>query len=111
MSDLKSQCIALARDGGRPLEIALQTGLQPNTVHHYLCDARKSDGSIPSFRSYKRPLKGVIITISRTVVFRLREAGDRRGCSAERIAERLINAIVKDNLVDAILDDGVSTDD
>lgn len=99
--------IALAKQGIPPREIALETGLSPNTVNYDLSQARKDGVELPTFkrgvprrtRNKARLAPHVGIEVGKALA---REALGRQ-LTVNVLVERLLEAIVCHNLVDAVL--------
>ncbi len=98
------KAVALAREGLRPADIAERVGCAPGTVHHYLSQARANGEDVPRFRGgprMRRPVKGIPAHLARA----LEPHAGRRGLDVATLLKRLIEEIVKADLVDAVLDD------
>ncbi len=98
------KAVELARDGLRPADIAEKVGCAPATIHHYLSQARANGEDIPRFRGgprMRRSVKGVPAHLARA----LDPHAGRRGMDVATLVKRLIEEIVKADLVDAVLDD------
>lgn len=104
----RDRIIEMAKAGVQPREIAHDLGIEANAVSCILWYERQKGADIPRFRS------GPWIGQSRLVVNdpggRLRrglsDAAGMRGLTEPELARRLLCAAVRDDLVDAILDDG-----
>lgn len=106
MSELSDQIIALAKKRVRPIEIAKQLGCRHTTVGTYLCTARRAGVKIPSFqRGPIASLDQAHVPLSGAVVRALISEADQRGITMIRLAERLIQACVEGDLINAVLDD------
>lgn len=105
----RDEIIALARQGNPPREIAARMGLDANTVSCLLSYERRKGAPIPYF-----PTGPGRIGRTRFVICDppagLREAlaphAAARGMSISELAGALLLAITRDDLVDAVLDDG-----
>lgn len=93
--------LALRGKGMSTEEIAEAIGIKNSTVTSLECHAGKRKGA------ETRKVQG-----NRTVLFpidvleSLRPLAEQRGISANELARRIVEAVVDDNLVKAVLDDG-----
>jgi transposase len=106
----RQQVIDLAAKGTRPGEIAARTDLSINTIYYDLTSARKMGLDIPKFnRGPPRSVsKARRITLS--VPKALGSQAILRGLTIGLLAELLLARIATDNLADAVLDDGGSSE-
>lgn len=104
--------IALAQEGVTPTEIEERIDAGRGTIYVTISLARKSGVEIPYFstRGRKRASAGDSIdrygklNVRRELFEALAEAAKPRGMSASALASRLLEAIVDDNLYNAVLD-------
>lgn len=109
MTSNRERCISMAQKNIAPPDIACALKIAPGTVHGYLSDARKAGVAVPYFKwNSGRTHTGLIATMSQEAAELLRPDAAARGLSTERLAARLLEAIARDHMVDAILDDEVA---
>ena len=109
----KIEC--LAKQGVRPCHIADQLGVSRQRVYTRIGWLRRAGEDIPEFPrgapggAIGRPRKPRLRAMPDDLRDRLAEIAEMRGQSIEQLATRLLTVIVRDDLVDAILDDGETT--
>lgn len=104
---LKERITAMALSGMRPVEIEAAIGgaKHRDSIRVMLTGLRKKGIPIPDFEKRKRidPAK---LRIPLAVLDSFTDAAVARGIRTDALAARLLSIIAKDNMVDAILDDG-----
>lgn len=97
--------IALAARGLDAAGIITETGLSPNVVHARLVDAKRKAGRTGPRRRHSTPLEKLMTDAARDA---LRPHAARRDLSLPQLCSQLLEAIARDGMVDAILDDEAS---
>ena len=87
---------ALSEEGLTPLQIAVRLDTQDNKVRALLQNAHSRDREAAT--------KGKLV-IPFAIAEQLQADADRRGTTAARLAARVLEAVIADGLVDAVLDD------
>lgn len=95
----------MARDGIRPAAIAQTLDVDPDWCRAVINRARKRDPSIPRFNTLQTGEQFCTVTLPRPLVEQLARQAARRGLSHRQCAARLLHHALRDDLVDAILDD------
>lgn len=112
----RDQAIEMAKRGIPPRLIAprliaprLSIGLA--TVRSYIAKARQAGEDIPRFRSPGRPLAKVsVLSLQLNIETcpRLAPHAHARGLTVRILAQRLLEQIARDGLVEAVLDDATT---
>ncbi|TDE40953.1 hypothetical protein [Antarcticimicrobium sediminis] len=105
-SERHKQVIALAVEGVPPRLIAEQLSLDSEAVYYELRNARRRGTQIPRFRCGRRPNEFRMLRLEPEAMRPLATHALARGMPTARLAERLLERIAADDLVDAVLDDG-----
>lgn len=100
--------VALAQKGTPVVNIAAITGLQRGSVHRYISTARRQGHDIPPVPRSLVQQRSTQVRVSRLVLGGLAEAAARRGLTERELATKLLDVVVMDGLIDAILDDEVA---
>jgi transposase len=107
--EIVADVIAAARSGLRPREIAEGYGgaVSINTIYGWLSEARMAGADVPLFPAGRRPGEGDhrLMPIARSLLPRLEAAAAARGIETRDLVERVLQAVLSDNLIDAVLDD------
>lgn len=112
MTPLRKKCVELSQAGLRPKQIANKLGCHVATVQSAKLEARSNGVALPKVAfgpTVANP--GVLVCIPTRTADALTEPAGRRGLSVENLVKALISCALDDSLIDAILDDGVTTDD
>lgn len=99
--------ISRAQQGIRPARIAEMLGLKPETVHTALSCARRRGVDVPRFNT-GRPTgrtQEARIAFPGRILTKLETAAQRRNLTTRELARLLLERVVLDDLVDAVLDD------
>ncbi|WP_010142195.1 helix-turn-helix domain-containing protein [Oceanicola sp. S124] len=100
--------ISLAQARHQPARIADRLGLSRETVYNYISRARREGHHIPHFGQRQTEPRVGRVVVSTKVLRRLQSEAGTRGITAGELATRLLEHVIQDDLVDAILDDEVS---
>jgi hypothetical protein len=97
-----------AQKAVRASDIARNLGVTPNRVHSVLNFLRRHGAEFPPVRSGPRPgLQGPRLTrLNAELRSALAPHAAARGMSARALAARILEIVTREDLVDAILDDG-----
>lgn len=96
----------MALGGMPPRDIAEHLEIDPEAVHYELRVARNRGTAFQSFRPGPRQREFRILRIAPDVMQSLVAAADVRDIPTARLAEKLLEQIATDDLVDAVLNDG-----
>jgi hypothetical protein len=99
--------VAMAARGDAPAAIAAAAGCSAQTVYHYAWAARRMGHQIPARLPSSARLG--LPRLPRDIAAQLGRAAARRGVTAERLARDILEAVIADDLIDAVLDDGADT--
>jgi hypothetical protein len=102
----RQRVIDLAHQRIPPRDIAVRLNCAPDTVHQYISAARRAGMCIPKFTNGRPNTTAGYAHINHETAAALRPHADRRGLPLRVLAKRLLAEIARDDLVDAILDDG-----
>ncbi|SDY54915.1 hypothetical protein [Citreimonas salinaria] len=111
MAHTNAEILRLARERVRPIEIAEQLDVSPDTVYSCITTARRRGEDIPRFVGGPRP--GTTRTLCQTRIkltpfmrVCFEKPAVRRGLSIADLAERLLDQLAEEpSLIDAVLDD------
>lgn len=94
--------LALRAQGLRPAAVARKLGIPHKTVAALECSARRS-------KRRARPAEenGRTVVFSTDVLDSLAVHAARRGIHVNALARRIVATVVDENIVDAVLDDGM----
>ena len=103
--------VQMAIAGVPPHGIERKIVVARHTIYMVLARARRDGAAVPFFSTAGEPRGKSLSGLSRVmvradIVARLGDAAQRRGVDVERLARRLIETVVEEDLVDAVLDDG-----
>lgn len=112
----RDKAIELAQRGMRPGTIAREFGVAPDVIYQLLSGARRAGVDIPRFAGgpfpdAKKNGNQLRVRIAPRHLPALDRAANDRGISRSQLVSRLLEVLVMDDLVDAILDDGGHADD
>ncbi|MBY6091050.1 hypothetical protein [Maritimibacter alkaliphilus] len=93
-------------EGAAPRDIAAELNLSVETVYHYASQGRKQGLPIPHRRGGARGSRVDRIAISKSLMTCLSAQSAARGMTESELANRILEAVVFDRIVDAVLDDG-----
>lgn len=114
MSRAQELAVNLAMNGISPAEIAHRIGMPISSVYTHISRARKSGAKIPHFSKSGSGRVGGngkrSIHISGERKQHLAAYAAPRGIDVFELTERLLMIVLEDDMIDAILDDGVITD-
>ncbi|MBR9766601.1 MAG: hypothetical protein GYB53_24560 [Rhodobacteraceae bacterium] len=96
----------LARSGTPVVDIAVLTGLSQRCVTGLIRDANAEGLCPPAFHGTQVPGRPPRIQVSRRVLEELSSYASARQMTECQLANRLLELVLFDNLVDAILGDG-----
>jgi len=104
---LDAAVISLARQGVRASDIARRLGETPNRVHSVLHFLRRHGATFPPVRSGPSPdkQKARLTRLNAEIRDGLEPHAIARGMSVKELALHLLEAVVRDDLVAAVLDD------
>lgn len=103
----RDRVVQMALGGTPPREIARKTGLSVNTIYSDLSWARKNGVDLPHFTTGAERRSGTrVVNVPDHILAALSHAALARGVSTPKLVERLLTAIARDDLVEAVLDDG-----
>ncbi len=102
----KQRVIDLAHQRVQPCDIAVRLNCAPDTVYQYISAARRAGMRIPKFTNGRPNQTAGYAHINHETAAALRPHADRRGIPLRVLAKRLLAEVARDDLVDAILDDG-----
>ncbi len=97
--------LRLAQKRLPPKEIANRLGLERRQVAGSLARLRKNGEAIPEY-SRKCSRKRCRVSVEPHVHDNLTSFADARGCEVSEIAALILDRVVLDDLVEAVLDDG-----
>lgn len=112
MTQLRKKCVELSLAGLRPSEIAEELDCAVATVHAAKNEARAQGMALPKVKlgpAVANP--GLLVCFPTHVADALVHPAGRRGMSVENLVKTMISRVLSDGLIDAVLDDGVNTDD
>lgn len=101
----RDEVIAMALAGVPPIQIANRTGLSINTVHADVGYGRRQGLPIPDFPRGRRRRVGLPIRLAPSLLAGLKPAAEWREIPVEKLVDQLLRRIVRDGLIDAVLDD------
>lgn len=118
--EVRARILEYARNGLSNAEIADAVnvpGLHAPYIAAVLTKMRQNGAIIPyRNKGYEQKrlqrealLTSIVVTINQATLEYLKRAGDRRCIDPAYLAGELIEAIARDQLIDAVLDDGVTT--
>jgi len=107
-SERHRKVVDMALEGTPPRVIADRLELAPEAVHYELRNARKQGVEIPPFRCGRSPKEFRTLRIAPEAMRPLVAHADLRRIPTVKLAERLLECIAADDLVDAVLDDGAA---
>lgn len=102
----RQRVIDMARQRIQPRDIAVRLNCAPDTVYQYISAARRAGMRIPKFTNGRPNKTAGYAHISHDTAAALLPHADRRGIPLRVLAKQLLEVIARDDLVDAILDDG-----
>lgn len=106
-----ARVVDLAKAGHPPRDIAVIVGIKPSSAREFLKKARRGGEQIPYFKPPGRVLrKARTLHVNEETVKRLYKHALSLGVSTSELAADLLEKIVADDLVDAILDTGGDDD-
>jgi DNA-binding transcriptional regulator LsrR (DeoR family) len=85
-------------------DIAARLGCSVATVSQHLTRARRAGIAVPAPDA--ACLAAPVVVLPGRCLPGLTRAAERRGMTAEALAARLVDAVVMERLIDAVLDDG-----
>lgn len=100
------QVVAMALQHTPPRVIADRLELDPEAVHYELRKARTNGVEIPPFRCGRSPREFRTLRLAPVCMRPLVAHAQARRMPTVKLAERLLERIAADDLVDAVLDDG-----
>lgn len=102
----RERVVALAKQGIPPrgIRVVFPGTLGIYDIYGILQEARKTDRTIPNFKSGNRG-KRLYVELSPEVLERLYDAAQRRKITTTQISADLLTALAIDGLIDAVLDD------
>lgn len=115
MSPEKQRIIDKAQAGVRPMQIAADLGLPVDEVYGTISYARKRGVPISHFPAGKQgvvklppELRSATVTlrVDGELLACLEEPARLRGLSDRQLAVRLLDVLVREDMIDAVLDDG-----
>lgn len=109
--ELREKVIALARQGTRPARIAILLGEDHDWVRAHISRSRAQDPTIPYASNALKTDNDTRVVVPGELVALLRQASHARNIHPKTCAGRILRQVLRDNLIDAILDDGVTTPD
>lgn len=104
-SERVMRVIALAKAGVAPIDICreLKGAVKLGRIHHIISSARAADPSIPRFRAGLNP--HLEIDVYGIAAANLRAAAQARKVTPNKLASRIVEAVARDQLFAAVLDD------
>tara|TARA_R110000868_G_scaffold368852_1_gene632004 strand:- start:22603 stop:22950 length:348 start_codon:yes stop_codon:yes gene_type:complete len=100
--------VSLAMRRHAPREIAAQLGLDGRDVHEQLKVARRRGIDIPQFKpglwTRNRPMVPIDMEVWRELV----SHAQLRGLTSNELGTLILETVVRERLIDAVLDDGVA---
>ena len=93
-------CLALREQGLDDAAIAAKTGIEKKNVSALLCGALKARSQRPAERN------GRTIVFPNDILEALHPYAGQRGKTVNAIAREIVDTVVQEGLVDAVLDDG-----
>ena len=109
----RDRILDLACKGHPPREISAMMGMDANTVSGLLCYERRKGNAIPHFKTGPGLVghtRFVILDPPRGLRDALIPHAEARGVTVSELAGALLKTLARDDLVDAILDDGDADD-
>lgn len=102
-----SIAVEMARQGVPPSTISEALGLTPAAVSQRLSEARRAGADVPSFSGRRNSFTRIVIDIPDARVKRmLKQAAVKRGQRPCDLARRILETVLADGLISAVLDDG-----
>lgn len=101
----EQKCIVLAKAQWPPKEIAKEVGLAVTTVYHYLGLARRMGEAIPKFKRGAHSTT-LYVPVPRRLADSLQPIAQKRELTVQELTVCLLDLIVSDDLVNAVLDAG-----
>lgn len=100
----RDEIIAMAKQGIPPRDIAPKAQRTVDAIYNVISHARRTGHDIPPLpHSGRRPK---LTNVAPSLEQKLRAFSEPRGITVKQLVTRLLEIIVADDLVDAILDDG-----
>jgi len=107
IAERNRQIVAMAIDNVPPREIAPRFGVEVGVVHNVLSAARKSGVTVPLFAGTGGRSPGFRrVEVDGATLQALVDAARKRGTTTVSLARKIIETVVREGLVDAVLDDG-----
>lgn len=110
MSDTAKEAVRLAKLNTSPRDIAARLEIAVGTVSHYLWQARQRGEDVPRFYGTGRRYQGTYLALTYRTRQELNKAASIRNVGVAHLAQKIVECAMRDGLVDAILDDGVTSD-
>lgn len=104
MSDVTSKIIDLAMMGRARGEIAERLKVPISTIYWTISQARKSGYEFPKAPRKRRSDRLVHVRVNPEILNKLEDASEELGITAKALAAELLEKIVADDLVSAVLD-------
>lgn len=105
----RDDVIRMAMAGNPPRQIADKLGMEPNQVSCILWYERRKGRAIPHANRGPWPRQTrIVLRNAQGLREGLWEHAEARCLTIEDLAARLIETLIRDDLIDAVLDDGVS---
>lgn len=113
--ELRAQVIARAMAGMPPVRIHLEfhDRLRLSTIYQILSAARKRGHAIRRFPPTPRPSSGIVARVvvwEGAMIARLRAAAERRDVSPSALVGRIVETVLAEDMIGAVLDDGEAAD-
>lgn len=113
----RARIVAMAKDGIRPAMIdRAMPSVGLANIYTAISTARKAGVNIPPFPAIRMPRDGRLPRSLSIEVAALKNrpallaAAKCRGMTETRLVRRLLDVVLRDGMIDAILDDGVNSD-
>ena len=105
---VSDRSVLMYLDGGTPGSIAKELDCSESTVYWALSQARKAGLPLADHpRGIAKPNE-VVLRFKDRNAFRLKKEAEQRGIEADTLAQLLMDAILTDSLIDAVLYEGTS---
>lgn len=101
--------VNMALDGRRPPEIAAELAIHITTVYEKIGQARRKGVAIAKFSCKGRTQPKRRASMPPSVQDALAPYAEARGVTVIELGERLLASVARDQLADAILDDGITS--